>query len=89
MTEQQFSRVARRDGRRCRACGTTRDLTLDHIWPRKLGGHTRVQNMQILCGPCNVKKAHTPPAGVPGCMCNPCKADRVASFLGSIDSAVQ
>lgn len=42
---------------KCRNCGTTNNLTIDHIIPRSKGGTSRYENLQVLCGKCNVKKA--------------------------------
>lgn len=40
----------------CQACGSTADLTIDHIIPIALGGvHTR-NNIQLLCRSCNARK---------------------------------
>lgn len=49
-----------RDGFRCAYCGThhnRKDLTLDHIIPRSLGGKTTWDNTVSCCFPCNQKKA--------------------------------
>lgn len=40
----------------CRICNTKEDLTLDHIVPRSLGGGNNIENITILCQPCNFKK---------------------------------
>lgn len=45
--------VFERDGSRCVSCGTTEDLTLDHIYPWSLGGPDTVDNLRVLCRPCN------------------------------------
>lgn len=45
-----------RDGRRCLHCGTTKALSLDHIFPYSLGGTDDPENLQTLCRPCNSKK---------------------------------
>lgn len=47
--------VLRRDGK-CRACGATEDLTLDHIIPRSKGGTDDEENLQALCRSCNSGK---------------------------------
>jgi 5-methylcytosine-specific restriction endonuclease McrA len=49
--------VWKRDGGRCRECGTDFDLQYDHIIPFSMGGATSVENLQLLCGDCNRAKA--------------------------------
>lgn len=51
--------IYERDGRACLNCGSADDLTLDHIWPRSLGGTDEVSNLQTLCRPCNSRKGAT------------------------------
>jgi len=48
--------VAARDGGRCRQCGSAQDLHFDHVIPWSKGGANTVQNIQLLCGPCNRRK---------------------------------
>ena len=48
--------VWRRDGGRCVQCGAEANLHFDHIIPVAKGGATTVENLQILCGPCNLSK---------------------------------
>lgn len=48
--------VFRRDGEICKWCGATDDLTIDHIWPQVLGGGHDLDNLQVLCRPCNSSK---------------------------------
>lgn len=36
-------------GYKCAKCGSTYDLTLDHIIPKSLGGRTVKKNLQVLC----------------------------------------
>lgn len=45
-----------RDGRACRHCGATTNLSLDHIHPFSLGGDDTYENLQTLCRSCNSKK---------------------------------
>jgi 5-methylcytosine-specific restriction endonuclease McrA len=49
--------VWKRDGGRCRECGTDFDLQYDHIIPFSMGGATSVENLQLLCGDCNRAKS--------------------------------
>jgi hypothetical protein len=48
--------VYTRDGHACLTCGTSCDLTLDHIVPWSLGGPDTEDNLQTLCAPCNSRK---------------------------------
>lgn len=41
---------------RCRYCGATERLTVDHIHPFSLGGTHDPKNLQCLCHSCNAKK---------------------------------
>ena len=49
-------RVYRRDGYRCLFCGSGDDLTLDHVYPKSLGGDHVEDNLQTLCRSCNSSK---------------------------------
>ncbi len=48
--------VFQRDRFRCRECGSTENLTVDHIKPRARLGQDELSNYQTLCGRCNSKK---------------------------------
>jgi len=49
--------VFKRDGGRCRECGSDRDLHFDHVIPFSLGGSSvTAENIQLLCVRCNLKK---------------------------------
>jgi len=48
--------VWQRDAGACRLCGATSDLQYDHLIPVSMGGANSVDNLQILCGPCNRRK---------------------------------
>jgi hypothetical protein len=45
-----------RDGHRCRYCGSTERLEMDHIMPWSAGGKDTVDNLQTLCRGCNQAK---------------------------------
>lgn len=51
--------VYQRDGNRCRKCGSTCDLEVDHIFPIAKGGKTEFNNLQTLCHRCNSLKSDT------------------------------
>ena len=50
--------VYKRDGYACQYCGSTRDLTIDHVIPRSKGGDDTWQNLTTCCSSCNVKKGN-------------------------------
>lgn len=54
-----FTAKQRREwlGTSCARCGTTVNLTLDHVVPVCAGGQSVRENAQTLCGPCNNWKA--------------------------------
>ena len=45
-----------RDGGACVTCGARFDLQYDHVLPVARGGATTVENLQVLCAPCNRAK---------------------------------
>ncbi|MFJ3037761.1 HNH endonuclease [Streptomyces tendae] len=53
---EQRRRIYDRDGNACLLCGTTDDLTLDHIHPWSLYGPDTDDNLRTLCRPCNSSK---------------------------------
>lgn len=48
--------VFARDGGCCVECGSRFDLQYDHVIPVALGGAGTVENVQLLCAPCNQAK---------------------------------
>jgi HNH endonuclease len=48
--------VSVRDQGKCVQCGSTDDLHFDHKVPWSRGGTNTVNNIQLLCGPCNRRK---------------------------------
>ena len=42
---------------RCCKCGSTKDLTIDHIIPVAMGGTSTRDNLQLMCQSCNLAKA--------------------------------
>lgn len=55
--------VLRRDGWRCRECGSGRDLQIDHVYPWSRGGaHDDPDNLQVLCARHNSGKGARVPS---------------------------
>lgn len=48
--------VWKRDGGRCANCQGRRELQFDRVVPHSAGGADTVQNLRLLCGPCNRQK---------------------------------
>lgn len=55
--ESLRNKIFEHDGHKCRQCGATDDLQLDHIVPLSRGGETVEKNLQTLCETCNKQKA--------------------------------
>lgn len=53
--------VFRRDNSRCAYCGSTQDLTLDHVMPKSRGGKTNWENLLTACRRCNSRKGDQTP----------------------------
>jgi 5-methylcytosine-specific restriction endonuclease McrA len=51
-----WQRKMRRLEGKCQLCGTTDNITVDHILPLKKGGTNHIDNLQPLCRTCNLKK---------------------------------
>src|SRR5260221_7505296 len=49
-------KVLERDGYKCRICGSTEKLHLDHMTPFVDGGESTPENLQVLCQKCNAIK---------------------------------
>ena len=48
--------ILSRDHYRCKYCGSTLNLEIDHIIPISKGGKSEYNNLQTLCHRCNVNK---------------------------------
>lgn len=50
-------RIFIRDGYKCLCCGSTKELSIDHIIPLSVGGNNAMKNLQTLCRDCNSNKS--------------------------------
>lgn len=62
LTDAERQAIFERDGRRCRWCGETTALTIDHIRPVRWGGTNDSGNLQVLCAACNAWKSDRRPS---------------------------
>ncbi len=53
--------VFKRDRHECQYCGSTKDLTLDHVMPRSRGGASTWVNLTTACKKCNSYKGDRTP----------------------------
>lgn len=53
--------VLRRDTFTCQYCGSTQELTLDHVMPRSRGGRHTWDNVVTACRDCNQRKGSRTP----------------------------
>ncbi|MCX8111634.1 MAG: HNH endonuclease [Bacteroidia bacterium] len=53
--------IFRRDGFRCAYCGTSHNLTIDHVIPRSQGGDDSWENLVTACESCNRRKGSRTP----------------------------
>ena len=53
--------IHERDGYKCVYCGSTRQLTIDHLIPSSRGGDNSWKNLVSCCSQCNTKKGNRTP----------------------------
>ena len=73
--------VYERQGRKCAICGKTfayEEMAGDHVVPWSKGGRTKLENRQMLCVTCNLKRA---PADKRGMTCRYTELCRVARMM--------
>ena len=57
-TDDDWLAILETNGHKCVFCGSSEDLTKDHIFPTSLGGTDYPGNLQPLCRKCNSKKGN-------------------------------
>ena len=55
-SKKHYAAAYARDGRQCRYCGATCNLSIDHIVPRSRGGSDELENLAVACRVCNSRK---------------------------------
>ena len=53
--------IMKRDHFQCQYCGSNRNLTLDHLFPRSRGGKATWTNLVTACNRCNTRKGDRTP----------------------------
>jgi 5-methylcytosine-specific restriction endonuclease McrA len=53
--------IFKRDGHQCQYCGSTKELTLDHVVPRSHKGSSSWTNLVTACKRCNSRKGNYTP----------------------------
>jgi 5-methylcytosine-specific restriction endonuclease McrA len=53
--------IMKRDHFQCQYCGASRNLTLDHLYPRSRGGKSSWTNLVTACNRCNTRKGDRTP----------------------------
>jgi 5-methylcytosine-specific restriction endonuclease McrA len=51
--------IYKRDNNSCQYCGSTHNLTIDHVIPKCRGGQDTWENLVVACCSCNTKKGNT------------------------------
>jgi CRISPR/Cas system Type II protein with McrA/HNH and RuvC-like nuclease domain len=60
-TKVNRHRIFKRDNHECVYCGSTKQLTLDHVIPKSRGGRNEWTNLVACCFKCNLKKGNKTP----------------------------
>ncbi|MBK0404772.1 HNH endonuclease [Adhaeribacter sp. BT258] len=53
--------IMKRDHFQCQYCGSNKNLTLDHVYPRSRGGKSTWTNLLTACNRCNTRKGDRTP----------------------------
>lgn len=60
-SRRNYRAAYERDGFRCRYCGATEPLSIDHVVPVVQGGSDDLANIVVACMPCNLRKSGRTP----------------------------
>jgi hypothetical protein len=56
MSRRKIIDVMLKSDGKCVNCGSRSELQIDHIIPHSRGGSDKIENLQMLCKPCNLDK---------------------------------
>jgi hypothetical protein len=59
VSSEERNEVFERDNNSCLRCGSTENLSIDHIKPLASGGDNSINNLQTLCKSCNSSKGNS------------------------------
>jgi 5-methylcytosine-specific restriction endonuclease McrA len=81
--------ILRRDNHKCQYCGSTVNLTVDHIIPKSKGGEDTWENLVTACIRCNNRKGDRTPEESKMCLISrpkkPSHITFIKNFVGAID----
>ena len=84
LPELKLSRrtIFARDNYTCQYCGsTTKDLTIDHVIPKRAGGPATWDNLVTCCRRCNIKKSDKLAHQVGMKLCRPPRRPRYTPYI--------
>lgn len=55
-SRDEWEELLKKCGRKCKVCGSSKDITKDHIVAISKGGNNEIRNIQPLCRSCNSRK---------------------------------
>ena len=81
--------IFRRDSHKCQYCGTSKELTLDHLIPKSKGGKSTWTNLVTACKKCNARKGDDSPEQVGMKLKNTPMKPSYISFLRSANGVLR
>lgn len=81
--------IYKRDGHRCVYCGSSTDLTIDHVQPRARGGGDSWENLVTACNRCNSNKGNRTPEEAGMRMRTPAYRPSFIMYLREFNGAIR
>ena len=73
--------IMKRDQFMCQYCGSRKNLTLDHVFPKSRGGQSSWTNLLTACHRCNTRKGDRTPEEIGLFLKTPPKKPSLVAFL--------